>query len=130
MTLYTETIGDGADVVLLHGWGLHGGLFAPLAAALSVRYRVTCIDLPGHGRSPFDPAFNDLAGLARAVDQVLPPACTLVGWSLGGTAAAQLAATACPKIGRLVLVPSLESARALLALEHPTLSLPVLLRAP
>lgn len=104
MTLYAETVGAGADVVLLHGWGLHGGLFAPLAAALSARHRVTCIDLPGHGRSPFDPAFDDLAGLARAVDQALPPACTLVGWSLGGTVAAQLAATGCPKIERLVLV--------------------------
>lgn len=104
MTLYSETHGTGPDVVLLHGWGLHGGLFAPLAAALSVRHRVTCIDLPGHGRSPFDPAFNDLASLARAVDLALPPACTLVGWSLGGTVAAQLAAAGRPKIERLVLV--------------------------
>ena len=32
MTLYVEETGAGPPVVLLHGWGLHGGVFAPLVA--------------------------------------------------------------------------------------------------
>jgi pimeloyl-[acyl-carrier protein] methyl ester esterase len=106
MTLYAQTTGTGPDLVLLHGWALHGGLFAPLAALLSDRYRVTCIDLPGHGRSPFGPAFDDLAGLAQAVAAGLPPACTLLGWSLGGMVAAQVAAAGDHRLERLVLVAS------------------------
>lgn len=106
MTLYTETTGAGPDLVLLHGWALHGGLFAPLAAALADRYRVTCIDLPGHGQSPWEPACHDLAGLAGAVAPVLPPGCTLLGWSLGGMVAAQIAASGHHAPARLVLVAS------------------------
>jgi pimeloyl-[acyl-carrier protein] methyl ester esterase len=104
MTLYAQTTGTGPDVVLLHGWALHGGLFAPLAAALSDRYRVTCIDLPGHGRSPFQPPFSDLAGLAQAVCALLPPACTLLGWSLGSLVAAKIASAGDPRLERLALV--------------------------
>ena len=106
MTLYAETAGSGPDLVLLHGWGLHGGLFAPLAASLTDRYRVTCIDLPGHGRSSFDPAFADLATLSQAVAGVLPSGCTLLGWSLGGMVAAWIAAAGGESVERLVLVSS------------------------
>jgi pimeloyl-[acyl-carrier protein] methyl ester esterase len=106
MTLYAQTTGAGPDLVLLHGWALHGGLFAPLAAALADRYRVTCIDLPGHGRSHCEPAFDDLAGLASIVAAALPPACTLLGWSLGGMVAAQIAASGHHAPERLVLVAS------------------------
>jgi len=106
MTLYAETVGRGPDLVLLHGWGLHGALFAPLAASLAKRHRVTCIDLPGHGRSPFDPAFSDLATLSQAVAEVLPSGCTLLGWSLGGMVAAWIAAAGRESVERLVLVSS------------------------
>jgi pimeloyl-[acyl-carrier protein] methyl ester esterase len=104
MTLHAETTGVGPDVVLLHGWGLHGGLFESLAAGLSSRHRVTCLDLPGHGRSAFVPPFGNLDELAQAVVPALPEACTLVGWSLGGMVAARLAADGCPAVERLVLV--------------------------
>jgi pimeloyl-[acyl-carrier protein] methyl ester esterase len=104
MALYTYTVGSGPDLVMLHGWSLHGGLFAPLATALSDRFRVTSIDLPGHGRSPFDPPFADLAGLARTVSPLLPPRCTLLGWSLGSLVAARLASAGDHRIERLVLV--------------------------
>ena len=44
MTLYCETTGNGPDLVLLHGWGLHGGLFAKLAESLSGSRRIHRID--------------------------------------------------------------------------------------
>ena len=104
MTLYKEVIGNGPDVVLLHGWGLHGGIFEATAAHLAGAFRVTCPDLPGHGRSPLQPRFTSLDELADAVASTLPEACTLVGWSLGGLAAMRLAAAGHPSVRRLVLV--------------------------
>jgi len=47
--LHVESTGEGPPLVLLHGWAMHGGLFAPLVPALARRYRVSVVDLPGHG---------------------------------------------------------------------------------
>lgn len=97
---------DRVPVVLLHGWALHAGLMQPLASRLAAGREVTCLDLPGHGGRPYDPPFTDLDSLAVAIAGDLPPACALVGWSLGGMVAAQLAATGHPSIRRLVLLSS------------------------
>jgi 8-amino-7-oxononanoate synthase len=96
---------DSSRIVLLHGWGLHGGLFAPLARTLAdAGHDVTCLDLPGHGGRRFEPPFTNLDELAAAIAADLPPACTLIGWSLGGMVAAKLAADGHPSIQRLVLI--------------------------
>ncbi len=97
---------DHLPVVLLHGWALHAGLMQPLAALLEPTRPVTCLDLPGHGGRPYEPRFMDLDGLAGAIARDLPPACALVGWSLGGMVAARLAATGHPSVRRLVLLAS------------------------
>lgn len=89
--------------VLLHGWGLHSGIFAPVAAHLAPRCRVIAPDLPGHGASLFEP-FDDLDSLAAIMEQRLPPGCTLLGWSLGGMVAAAIAAAGRVPVSRLVLV--------------------------
>ncbi len=104
MALYRETTGSGPDLVLLHGWGLHSDIFGSLASTLSASRRVTSVDLPGHGRSPFDPPFHDLDSLASAIVPGLPAACTLIGWSLGGLVALRLAAMYGSRVRRLVLV--------------------------
>ena len=49
--MHIETVGQGPDLVLIHGWALHGGVFAPLVARLSGRFRLHLVDLPGHGHS-------------------------------------------------------------------------------
>ncbi|NNG13616.1 MAG: alpha/beta fold hydrolase, partial [Gammaproteobacteria bacterium] len=68
MKLYSETIGHGPDLVLLHGWGAHSGVWAGMREALAENFSVTCIDLPGHGRSPYDQsAMASLPSLAEAV---------------------------------------------------------------
>ena len=36
MSLHVEVIGAGPDIVLLHGWAMHGGVFAPLVASAAL----------------------------------------------------------------------------------------------
>ncbi|HLM53642.1 MAG TPA: pimeloyl-[acyl-carrier protein] methyl ester esterase, partial [Pseudoxanthomonas sp.] len=37
--MHIEIAGNGPPLVLIHGWGLHGGVFEPLVRRLSGRYR-------------------------------------------------------------------------------------------
>ncbi|MDE2496770.1 MAG: pimeloyl-ACP methyl ester esterase BioH [Xanthomonadaceae bacterium] len=89
--LFIQTEGGGdAHVVLLHGWAMHGGVFAPLVEALRNRCTLHVVDLPGHGRSRDCGASLQPAECARAITDRVPPAIWL-GWSLGGLYALQAA---------------------------------------
>ncbi len=104
VSLYRESSGQGRDVALLHGWGMHGGVFGALAAALARDYRVHALDLPGHGRSPWAKGAADLEGLARLVAEHLPAECCVVGWSLGGMVGVRLATLYPERVPRLALI--------------------------
>ncbi len=83
----TRTGNAGPDVVLVHGWAMHGGIFGGLVDALAARCRVHVVDLPGHGRTPaFASGDLDPARCAAAIAAATPPA-IWVGWSLGGLVA-------------------------------------------
>ena len=87
--MFIETTGTGPDLVLIHGWAMHGGIFAPLVEKLSQQFRVHCVDLPGHGRSRDVPiAQLQPAECAAAIAAQIPPA-IWIGWSLGGLIAQQ-----------------------------------------
>ena len=77
MTPYVDIRGDGPDLVLLHGWALHGGMWGPWIDELARHARLHLVDLPGHGRSPFPPGLGDLAGFAAAVRPVVPDGAAL-----------------------------------------------------
>ncbi len=80
--MHIETVGQGPDIVLIHGWALHGGVFAPLVARLSPRYRLHLVDLPGHGHSREDDTALALPHVVNVIAAATPPAVWL-GWSLG-----------------------------------------------
>jgi pimeloyl-[acyl-carrier protein] methyl ester esterase len=106
--LNAEVSGRGRrDLVLLHGWGMNLRVWDELAQALARRFRLIAIDLPGHGRSDWDgTAFSPAAQTFR-VHETLAPLTTryhLLGWSLGGQFALDLAAAMPAGIERLVLV--------------------------
>lgn len=101
--VHVDTLGSGPDVVLLHGWGLHGGIWAPLAEGLAQQHRVHVVDLPGHGHSRHLP-MTSLADMAARVARVVPPGASLVGWSLGGQVALRLALDG--RARRLALISS------------------------
>ena len=50
-------------------------------------WRVTCVDLPGHGRSRDVPMPESLTELSRLVMQAAPENSVWLGWSLGGLVA-------------------------------------------
>lgn len=88
--LHIQTLGQGPDVVLLHGWAMHGGVFAPLVEALRGDHTLHLVDLPGHGHSRASALPLALAPVADALAARLPRALWL-GWSLGGLFALQAA---------------------------------------
>jgi pimeloyl-[acyl-carrier protein] methyl ester esterase len=102
--IHTETYGHGKPIVMVHGWGMHTGIWRPFAETLSSRYRVTCVDLPGHGHSGRMSAF-DLEHLGPALLAAVgeEPACWL-GWSLGATVALDVASRFPERIDRLLLL--------------------------
>ncbi|WP_428087659.1 alpha/beta fold hydrolase [Candidatus Thioglobus sp.] len=90
------------DLVLLHGWGFNSSLFDSLVNRYKNQYRITTIDLPGHGRSE-----NVKGGLNEWCDEIirnLPNNPILLGWSLGGLLAINIATKI--KISKLILVAS------------------------
>ncbi len=107
VNLYSSCIGDGPPVVLLHGlFGSHSNLGA-LARSLRPDYRVCSLDLPNHGRSQWLPK-ADLPAMADCIYQWLIEnnlgSVILVGHSLGGKIAMQLALTHPHRVTALVVV--------------------------
>jgi len=102
--LWVRTHGVGPpQVVALHGFTLHGGMFATLAGVAGIT--IAAPDLPGHGRSAVEPvtigaAVDVVADLLRTLDP--PP--LLLGYSQGGRVALQVALTYAELVGSLVLV--------------------------
>lgn len=104
--LYVHSAGRGPEVVLLHGWGMHSGVWEDVVEALVDDYRVTVMDLPGHGYSRGFPAGHTLSDLSRAVAAAAPDRAVWVGWSLGGLIAQRLTIDAPQRVAKLVLVSS------------------------
>ncbi len=105
MKLYYEQHGHGPEVVLIHGWALHGGVWVDVVRDLSKDFRVTVVDLPGHGRSrAWLPQEFTPASLAGAVQRVLAGPAHWVGWSLGALVVLAAAQKNPQAVKKLVLV--------------------------
>ena len=103
--MHTDIVGAGPDLVLLHGWAMHAGIFAPLTERLATHFRLHLVDLPGHGYSRDDRHSLDPARCAAALAARLPRA-IWVGWSLGGLVALQAALLPDSPLRGLVLIAS------------------------
>jgi pimeloyl-[acyl-carrier protein] methyl ester esterase len=91
---------------MLHGWGMHSGVWGEFAQRLALRHRVTLIDLPGHGRSVTFTEPYTLAMVGQAVSACAPLSAHWLGWSLGGLIAQHVAHCAPDRVAKLVLLAS------------------------
>ena len=101
--LHIDTRGHGPDLVLLHGWAMHSGVFAGLAEVLAPRFTLHLVDLPGHGSSRDSPLPLALEPVVEALASRLPRA-LWVGWSLGGLFALHAAATRPDSVAGLAML--------------------------
>ena len=103
--MHIEIVGNGAPLVLIHGWAMHSGLFAPLTRVLAARFAVHLVDLPGHGRSRDDAAFDLQTILAGLIERI-PDGAVWAGWSLGGMIALHAAQQAPARIRAVAAIAS------------------------
>ena len=106
MSLHTTELGDdGPRLVFCHGLFGQGKNWTQIAKAFAGRHRVTLVDMPHHGRSPWSDRFSyaEIADeVATLLDEEDPV--TLVGHSMGGKAAMLLALRHPAMVARLCVV--------------------------
>jgi pimeloyl-ACP methyl ester carboxylesterase len=99
--------GKGRDLLYLHGAGGHMA-GDPLIAALSAKYRVVAPLLPGYGRSSGEDGLRDMLDITLHALDVLEAlklrTPIVVGHSMGGMIAAEMAAIARTEVNKLCLL--------------------------
>lgn len=78
------------SLVLIHGWGCDQSSWQPLIPELEKLFTITAIDLPGFGNAPMICDYSLENILSILIDQI-PDNSWVMGWSLGGMLAIQLA---------------------------------------
>jgi pimeloyl-ACP methyl ester carboxylesterase len=113
-----EAAGAGPPAVLIHGNSSSSRAFSrQLDGPLGERFRLVAVDLPGHGASADaeDPALysvrNQAKTLRAAIEALGLDAAPLVGWSLGGHLALEMA-------------PDLPHARGFMIFGAPPIAVP------
>ena len=109
LKISTLTMGEGPDILLLHGLGGAKPSFFDTAAALSRHYRVHAIDLPGFGgsskppRAPYNAAYFART-MVGAMDAMGIERAHVVGNSMGGRVAIELGLEHPERVGGLALL--------------------------
>ncbi len=103
MSLHIEKKGQGEPLVMIHGWGMHSGMWMQVSDLLSQHFELHLVDLPGMGHSDNIDVYN-LHTVAEKIAQEIPLNAYLLGWSLGGLIATKIALIT--PIKKLILVGS------------------------
>ncbi len=108
LRMYHEIDGSGRPLLLLHGAYMTVDMLGPLRAGLAERYEVIAPELQGHGRTNdvdrpirYEQHADDCAGL---LEHLLIEEVDVVGYSMGGAAALQLAIRHPARVRRLVVL--------------------------
>ncbi|QZY30070.1 alpha/beta fold hydrolase [Nocardioides coralli] len=104
MILAHDDLGAGPPVLLLHSGVTDRRMWADVAPALADDYRVVAPDLRGFGDSPLPGEhFTDVADLVVLLDNLAIDRVAVVGSSLGGRVALELATAHPERVSALVL---------------------------
>ena len=106
--LHWETEGEGEPVVLISGLAYPLAMFFRIRPALAARYRVLCLDNRGAGRTGDVPGApytveTMTADVLALLDEVGEASAHVVGTSMGGLVAQEMALTAPERVRSLVL---------------------------
>ena len=105
MTVWHDIQGEGPPVVLLHAGLTDARLWEPQLRSFPQSHSVLRVDLPGFGYSPFETNPVSFRGAVRDVmDAEGIDRAALVGVSLGGNTALELALESPERVSALVLV--------------------------
>jgi pimeloyl-ACP methyl ester carboxylesterase len=107
--------GRGEPLLLIHGLGGSGADWAFQVSALEKRFSVIVPDLPGSGHSPPPPDEYTIGGFAAALwsllDHLQVSRVNIIGFSLGGAVALEMAAQRPASVPRMGLINSLATYR-------------------
>lgn len=113
MNLHADSHGSGAPLLLIHGWGMHGGMWGGVVEQLAEHFCVLAVDLPGHGYSRGQKTEDRGQKHEQLLDEIVDSLSAqfseplfVCGWSLGGLIAQHWALRYPQQISRLVLVSS------------------------
>jgi pimeloyl-[acyl-carrier protein] methyl ester esterase len=97
--LYVQSMGGkGLPLVLFHGWGFDSQVWQPLLPELLQSFEVYVVDLPGFGLS----SLMEWEAFKSMLLPQLPSTFALLGWSMGGGYAIQLASEAPERVSHLI----------------------------
>jgi pimeloyl-ACP methyl ester carboxylesterase len=103
-----EQASSGQPIVFIHGLSGCWANWLEQLPVLAAEHRVITLDLPGFGASPMPEEEITISGYARLLDRLLGElevdAATVVGNSMGGFIAAELAIAHPQRVERLVLI--------------------------
>jgi len=100
-----KIFGDKGDsILLIHGWGVNSEIWVSLVDQLKKFFKIYIIDLPGMGQSSTISPYT-LENLAKEIRVNIPvDKCNILGWSLGGQVAIQLAIKNPQFVKKLILM--------------------------
>lgn len=103
--LATEVVGEGPDVLLLHAGVADRRAWRPLVERLAATNRCISFDARGHGRTTYTPEpFSRVDDALAVLDALGASRAVVIGNSMGGRTALDLALTHPERVGALVLI--------------------------
>lgn len=102
--MHIKVMGNGPDLVMLHGWSMHSAVWHELAEALAENFTLHLVDFPGHGQSDWHDHALDMDVLLANLATELPQSAYYLGWSLGGLISIAFADRYPERVKKLILI--------------------------
>ncbi|ODN67960.1 alpha/beta fold hydrolase [Methylophaga muralis] len=102
--MFIKRVGQGPDLVMVHGWSMHSGVWQPLIELLADKFTLHLVDLPGHGQSDWQAEALQIEPLLAKLADSLPLTAHWLGWSLGGQLSLAFASRYPQRVNKLILL--------------------------